>query len=95
MCVRSAWRDDEPYSESEPSDGCCTATDAPRAGGRPPGNAALAGTFFAPSGTRSEKDLTIQHTKTEGRMVDKSPFFADDSGRSPSSFSLISQLHLT
>ena len=34
-----------PYSESEPSDGGTSATDAPRALGKPPGNVALAGTF--------------------------------------------------
>ena len=58
-----------PYSESDPSDGGTSATDAPRAGGKPLGNVALAGTFFPPNGTKTGTDLTIQHTVQKARMV--------------------------
>lgn len=60
MSVRAQKRttDAIPCSESEPSD---IATDVPMVCGKPLGNAALAGTFFAPIETKPERDLIIQH----------------------------------
>ena len=52
-----------PYSESELSDRGIDAADAPRASGKPLGNAALAGTFLLPGLTNPKQNLNSQMSR--------------------------------
>ena len=70
-----------PRSESEVSDSGFDAADAPRAAGKPLGNAALAGTFLPVNERNPQQNLTIQ-TSTLHEGVVQITFLRDsDHGR--------------
>lgn len=70
----------KPCSESEASDSGFDAADAPRAGGKPLGNAALAGTFLPVDEKNPQQNLTIQ-TSTIHEMLSQITFLCDSDHR--------------
>ena len=93
---------DLPPSESELSERSFGVADAPRASGRPPGNAALAATFLPPNENNHKRDLTIQTSQRGQLCEDNSPFLVSvmvdvgaGSAGGAASASFVSQTHLT